>query len=384
MKPQSTRPIFISAYLGMLLFGISLTTLGSVAPALREKFSMDPIAFGTLFSILPFGILSGSLLFGPFADKYGYKVILLLAGSVMFAGFEGIAYAHSITVLKICVFLFGLGGGAINGSTNAIVSDISDKNKSANLSLLGVFFAAGALGMPFVLGILEKQFSFEIIVAGIGYVALFSTIVFFFTSFPEAKLSHGVSLEDIWKLLKDSLVLVIGFFLFCQSSFEAIINNWTTTYLLDKLQITTSAALYALSMYVAGMAVMRILLGKLLRNIKPRTIMMSSIGLLFLGCLLIQFSSSYFIATTGLVILGAGLAAGYPVTLGFVGDRYASVSGTAFSIVISLGLIGSMLINYIMGIIVEHYHIQHLVTMGFILTGCMLLFLLIIFKKLSL
>jgi fucose permease len=177
---------------------------------------------------------------------------------------------------------------------------------------------------------------------------------------------------------------VVGFFLICQSSFEAIINNWTTTYLLNKLPISTSAALYALSMYVAGMAVMRILLAKLLRDITPRTILMASIALLVIGCVLIQFSTSYLIATAGLVILGGGLAAGFPVTLGLVGDRYAAVSGTAFSIVISVGLIGSMIINYIMGIIIEQYNIHHLVTMGFILTGCMLLFLLIIFKKLSL
>ena len=63
------RSVFLSAYLGMLLFGISLITLGSVAPGLKEKFSLDAISFGTLFSILPFGILSGSLFFGPFADR---------------------------------------------------------------------------------------------------------------------------------------------------------------------------------------------------------------------------------------------------------------------------------------------------------------------------
>jgi MFS transporter, FHS family, glucose/mannose:H+ symporter len=384
MRPLSTRSVFLSACLGMLLFGISLTTLGSVTPMLREKFLMDSITFGTLFSILPLGILSGSLLFGPFVDKYGYKIILVLAGAAMFVGFQGIAYAHSIALLKICVFLFGLGGGAVNGSANAVVSDISEKNKGANLSLLGVFFAVGALGMPFVLGILEKQFSFEVIVAGIGYVALFSTVLFSVTRFPQAKQARGISLREIGKLLKDSLLLVVGFFLVCQSSFEAIINNWTTTYLLNKLPISTSAALYALSMYVAGMAAMRILLGKLLRDIMPRTILMVSIALLVIGCLLIQFSTSYLTATAGLVILGSGLAAGYPVTLGFVGDRYAAVSGTAFSIVISVGLVGSMIINYIMGVIVEQYNIQHLVTMGFILTGFMLLFLLIILKKLSL
>src|SRR6185312_11028039 len=96
-------------------------TLGSVKHGLEQKYLLDEIASGKLFSILPFGILLGSLLFGPFCDKYGYKVL---------------------------IFLFGLGGGAINGATSALVSDISDKDKGANLSLLGVFFGIGALGMP--------------------------------------------------------------------------------------------------------------------------------------------------------------------------------------------------------------------------------------------
>src|SRR5688572_14567954 len=144
------RSVFLSACLGMLLFGISLITLGSVAPSLKEKFSLNPISFGALFSILPFGILSGSLFFGPTADRYGFKIIFLLASVCMFVGFEGIAYASSLTVLKICVFLFGFGGGVLNGASNAVVSDISESNKGANLSFLGVFFAVGALGMPFI------------------------------------------------------------------------------------------------------------------------------------------------------------------------------------------------------------------------------------------
>lgn len=378
---QSAKPIFLSAYLGILLFGISLTTLGSVAPMLREKFSLDAVQFGTLFSILPFGILSGSLLFGPFADKYGYKLILVLAGGAMFSGFQGIAYAYSVGLLKICVFLFGLGGGAINGASNAVVSDISLTNKSANLSLLGVFFALGALGMPFILGILEKVFSFEVIVSSIGCLALFFTVLFFFTRFPVAKQAHGISFKDMSKLLKDSFIFFVGLFLLCQSSFEAIINNWTTTYLLNKISISTSEALYALSMYVVGMAVMRIILGKLLKEIAPRIILMTSIVFLLCGALLLQLAFSYFISTCGLVLIGAGLAAGFPVMLGFVGDRYTAVSGTAFSIVISIGLIGSMVINYVMGMIVEQYGVHHLITMSFLLTGCMFFFSIVILKN---
>jgi hypothetical protein len=36
--------------------------------------------------------------------------------------------------------VLGFGGGIINGSTNAVVADISSEDKGANLSLLGVFF----------------------------------------------------------------------------------------------------------------------------------------------------------------------------------------------------------------------------------------------------
>jgi hypothetical protein len=43
-------------------------------------------------------------------------------------------------------------------------------------------------------------------------------------------------------------------------------------------------------------------------------------------------------AATGVSLLGCGLAATFPVVLGFVGDRYAQLAGTAFSVVIVMAL----------------------------------------------
>jgi MFS transporter, FHS family, glucose/mannose:H+ symporter len=377
------RSVFLSAYIGMLLFGISLITLGSVAPGLREKFSLDAIMFGTLFSILPFGILAGSLFFGPIADRYGFKIVFLLAGLGMFVGFEGIAYASSLTILKASVFLFGFGGGVLNGASNAVVSDISESDKGGNLSFLGVFFALGALGMPFILGILEKKFPFDTIVAGVGYVALLGVALFSATRFPVAKQAHGISIKEVGNLLNDSFLLLVGFFLFCQSSVETIINNWTTTYLLNKISISMSNALYALSLYVLGMAITRIILGKILKRVSSKSILLLSIVLLVIACALIHFGTSFSVSVVGLVVLGAGLAAGYPVMLGFVGDRYKKLSGTAFSIVISMALVGSMIINYLMGLIVARFGIQHLITVGFVLTAGMFLLILMVFNKIK-
>jgi MFS family permease len=377
------RLVFWAACIGILFFGMAITTLGSVVPQLRIKFHLDDISAGTLFSILPFGILMGSLFFGPFCDRYGYRILLALTCFSMFIGFEGIAYAPSHVILKICIFLFGLGGGAINGATSALVSDISEKEKGANLSLLGVFFAIGALGMPFVLGVLENQFSYEIILSIIGLATFIMGVFYLLIKFPPPKHAGGLPVAKSLSLMKDSVLLLIAFFLFFQSAFEGIINNWTTTYLSGYLHISPGKALYALSLSVLGTTVMRLLLGSIFRNTQAKKIWTISFSLLFAGLIFLSLGKSFYPAVTGLILIGAGLAAGFPIMLGYVGDRFKELSGTAFSIAFVIALIGNMIINYSMGFIVQKYGVRQLTTVGFVEFFIMALLCIAILKKLN-
>jgi MFS transporter, FHS family, glucose/mannose:H+ symporter len=375
-------PVFIAAFLGMLLFGISLITLGSVTPHLKTKFMLDGIAAGTLFSILPVGILTGSLLFGPVCDRYGYKLLLILACIGMFAGFEGIAYANTLGVLKICVFIFGFGGGIINGATNAVVADISDEKKGANLSLLGVFFGIGALGMPLILGLLSHKFQPFEIVAVVGWVTLVVALFYVFIQFPPPKLPTN-SATVKWSSLFKPLLLLIAFFLFCQSSLEAIINNWATTYLITKSVMNESHALYALSLHIVGMILMRLLTGSVFRSVPQIKMMWACLILLPVGIFLMQMGSSKTLVIAGLILSGAGLAGGFPIMLGFVGERFTALSGTAFSFVFVIALIGNMLINYVMGFIVHKYGVEHLTTVSYAEIVIMISLFIFISKKLN-
>ncbi len=377
------KVVFWAACIGMLFFGISLITLGSVVPDLKDKLHINDISSGTLFSILPFGILSGSLLFGPIVDKYGYRILLSISCVFMFAGFEGIAYAPSTNLLKICIYLVGFGGGAVNGATNALVADISDKDKGANLSLLGAFFGIGALGMPLILGIFKNIFNFEVIVATVGVLTLVTGTFFLLIKFPPPKQTQGFPITRSLTLLKDKLLILIAFFLFFQSSFEGIINNWTTTYLIKQLAINQSKALYALSSFVAGMCVMRLLIGSVFRSAPVKKILIASFVLILTGLILLKTGNSFNIALMGLVCLGAGLAGGFPIMLGFVGDRYTELSGSAFSFVLFIALIGNMLVNYGMGIIAQNFGIHHLITVAFAESVILILLCLIILNKIK-
>ncbi|HRN57377.1 MAG TPA: MFS transporter [Agriterribacter sp.] len=373
--------LFIAACCGLLLFGIALLTLGSVSQGLQQNFTLDKLEAGTLFAILPAGLLAGSLFFGPVCDRYGYKILLVSACLLLAAGFTGIACSPSAGWLQLSIFVFGSAGGIINGATNAVVADISGEYKGANLSLLGVSFGVGALGLPFILGVLKQYYSYPVILSGAAVIALAVALFYLLIRFPLPKVTRGVPLKKNFGLLKDIALLLIAFYLFCQSSLEAIVNNWTTTFLIERKDLSEGNALYALSACVAGMTLMRLLTGTVFRKITARRILLFSFGLFLCGILLLQSTASFFTALSGLFILGAGIAGGFPMMLGLVGSRYADVSGTAFSLVLVIAITGNILVNYLMGVVAETYGIQHFITLLYAELGVMVLLFIFIFKK---
>ena len=375
--------VFAAACIGLFLFGMILITLGSILPLLKTKFEADGLNAGILASILPIGILTGSLIFGPIVDRYGYKSLLILSVLISALALEGLAFTQSLPLLYICIFLIGFGGGSINGGTSALVSDISTENKGASLSILGVFFGIGALGMPLLLGVLSKYFLYTTILAAVGFVMLLPAIYFFFIAFPSPKQAQGFPLKEGVKLLKEPVLLLTGFFLFFQSGVESLVNNWTTSFLQDKVRTTHEDALYALSFYLVGLTIVRLLLGTLLKKVSSFIVLMTSLLLIASGSFILMYTSTYSISFAALIITGIGLAAGFPVMLGYVGQLYASLSGTAFSIALVIALTGNTIINYLFGMIADKYSIHYLPLLIIACIICMIFILITIKQKIA-
>lgn len=357
---RSRTIAFISVFAGILLFGISMVMIGSVLPLLKSRLGLSDIVAGGLFSILPFGLLIGSISFGPISDRYGYRWVLFTACLFLAIGFMGIAHALSIWLLRLSVFLFGVGGGVINGATSALISDLSSDNKKiANLNLLGVFFGLGAFLMPFILSTLNEN-SYIIAIDIVAFISLLIAILFLSISYPIAVEKEKITFKLVPVFIKNRLFLIICFFLFFQSAFEAIVNNWSVFYFTQHLQVEQYQALIALSFSVLGLTFMRILTGGVFRNISSHKLMIVSIVFLSVGtaCLFIQSDLSFYINTFGLFLIGAGLSPGFPVMLGLIGNLYKQISGTAFSFAMLIALTGNIIINYITGVLVQNHGIK--------------------------
>jgi FHS family glucose/mannose:H+ symporter-like MFS transporter len=343
--------IFIASCLGMLMFGIVMTTLGAILPSVIEKFGIDKANAGSLMLLMSFGILLGSLVFGPIVDRYGYKALLIICAALISIGLEGIALTPTFWLLRIAAFIIGFGGGVINGGTNALVADISEKGKSANLSILGVFFGVGAVGVPFLLGVLSGYLSYELIIAGVGLVVILPLLFFIVLQFPIPKQVQGFPIKEGLQLLKEFTLIFFGFILFFQSGIEFTIGGWAALFFKEELVLNTNRAVLFLSFYWLGMIIARLLLGYLLNKISPVIIQFSSIGIAFIGALAMLLSNSLPVSVSGLFLIGFGFAAAFPVMLGYVGDLYAKLSGTAFSIIFVMALMGGMLFPYFAGVV---------------------------------
>lgn len=385
---QRDNLVFAAACLGMLLFGIVFLSLGSVNNMLAERFRLDDVAIGTLTALLPLGILLGSLVFGPVVDRFGYRWMLIAAALVVGAGLEGLALATSKVLVQACVFAIGFGGGVLNGATNALAADVSEGQRAARLSLLGVFFGIGALAMPGTLALLSQTYSSTTIVAAIGALVLVPIAYCLAIPFPPPKqCDESASLGESLSLLGDPLFLLAGLALAIQSGMEGMSNDWITRYFKKVTfagQIHQEWQLQLGLVAVAGaMMLTRLALAGLLRYVSSRVVLAASVILTTCGAFLLRSTPGYGLALLAALLIGAGLAAVFPIVLSYVGDLYPQRSGTAFSTIFVIALAGNMTINKTFGYVAHAHGVEQYATMMLVCLACSVILLALVAIRLN-
>ena len=351
--------IFVIACIGMCFFGIATITLGSILPQLTEKLGFDNLQSASLVAFMPVGSLVGSIFFGPVVDRYGHKSMLILCSLILLLGLQGVAFFKEVYLLQMSIFLIGLGGGVLNGETNALASDISEPHeKGTRLSILGVFYGVGAISIPMLLRFLSAYYSYNQILNGLGAIMLIAIFFFMAVSFPAPKQAKGFPIKKGIGLLKEKGLLLLSFMLFFQSGIEVCCSTWTTSYFKQVTEITPAQGLTALTLMIIGLSLSRIVLAVVYRSVKQEKVLPYSLIIGIVGFGLLTNSPDYLRAYAGMFLIGAGLAATVPTILSLIGGMFAELSGTAFSIALAVGLCGQIVFNYSTGALSQVFGIQ--------------------------
>ncbi|WP_370179806.1 MFS transporter [Rhodococcus wratislaviensis] len=108
-----------------ILDGMDAQLIGFAIPALSEDWGLSKASFGLLLALSSGAMVVGSLLFGPVADRWGRRRVILLC-TVLFAVFTlASAFAPSMGVLIVLRILAGIGLGGVTPNLIALTSEYS-------------------------------------------------------------------------------------------------------------------------------------------------------------------------------------------------------------------------------------------------------------------
>lgn len=371
--------VFVVACIGMCFFGIATITLGSILPQLKTDLGFDNLQAAALVAFMPVGSLVGSMFFGPIIDRFGHKLMLILFSVILLLGLQGVAQFKVVYLLQMSIFLIGLGGGVLNGETNALAADISELHeKGTRLSVLGIFYGVGAISIPILLRFLSAYYTYNEILHGLGVIMSLLIIFFVTVAFPAPKQAKGFPIKKGVGLLKEKGLLLLSFILFFQSGIEVCCSTWTTSYFKQVTSITPEQGWTALTCMLVGLTISRIVLAMLYKSLKQETVLPYCLAVGVAGFALLTKSPEALRAYVGMFLIGAGLAATFPTVLSLIGQMYAELSGTAFSIALAVGLCGQIVFNYSTGAMSEMFGIQLFPYM--MISGILIMFVLFFIK----
>jgi FHS family glucose/mannose:H+ symporter-like MFS transporter len=340
-----------AAFSGMGGFGIAMALLGAILPLISGRLHFDLAQAGDLFLVMNATMLVGTFVLGPLLDRFGIKLTFVIAPLLEAAALVLIASARSFEGLRVAIVLLAMGGGALNQATNTLIADLHEdqRRKSSALNLLGVFFGFGALSIPFAIGSLLGLFGLANILYAAAAVVSATTLVSLALPFPAPRQSLGVPLSEVWRLIRQPLILTLAILLFFESGNEWALGGYITTFLTRSLGATMSTASWMLALYWCALMIGRTVLSRVLLRVSGHALILASAVGVAASVGLLVAASSLALAGCAIVLLGLSLAAIYPTSLGFAGTRYPGHSGTVFGILIGISLTGGMSLPWLVG-----------------------------------
>ncbi len=313
------------------------------------------------------------ILGGALADRYGYRRMLMVAFSLLAAGYFAAGYSSTYAVVFLALLIMATGSGLFKPIISGTIARSTDESNSAfGFGIYYWMINLGAFLAPLVVSYL-KGFSWQyVFMASALYTGLMLLpTVFAYTEPPRPENTKTLKqvLVGAGEVLGDSrfmlmIVVYSGFWILYFQNFGSIL--WYLRDFIDKSPVDS-----AINALVGGMGItfkfdaehvtvinagtiilLQVFVSRIVKNLPALPTMVT--GMLFgaVGFVLLAMSQNAWIFILGIAVFSIGEMTAHPKYYSFVGlvapqDRKAVYMGYAFLYGVFGSLLGSSLGAYL-------------------------------------
>ncbi|WKZ34580.1 MAG: MFS transporter [Anaerolineales bacterium] len=377
---SKTNIILLTAgcFFAFFLFGFTDNLKGPTLPPMIAELGINYGTGGNIFFSQYVGFLIATLLTGILADKFGLKLVILLAGALLATGVGGYSTLKTASLLSVSLFIIGLGLGAFELGPNAVIVSLYRTQKGLYLNLMAVMHGLGATLAPLFAGWL---FSMDAIWRTIYRWDLLLIVIFIFFSlflrFPKAEKMASLDYKDVTRVaFKGDMPLYYLAIMFYVSA-EIGIASWLVIYLQEVRGASVAASTQSLALFF-GMLMFGRLLGSFFvqRFGYLRSVLIAA----FLAAASISigtFTSLVFF----LPLTGFFFSIIFPTITAAVSDTHRENVNTLLGLLFTFAGLGGVFGPWLAAWGSEFFGLQNGFAVNLILASLTFLILLILFRK---
>lgn len=372
MLPAKQKQTFVTACFIFIFLGIFTAGVGPILPEFAANTQASLAMMGGVYTCIFLGALIAQVISGPLTDKLGQRVVLAVSLLVIAAGTVGMIFARSVWGLFIITFLTGLGHGAVDLSTNVMVSRTFTEKNSSMMNLLHFFFGLGAFIGPAFVSLMLRLFDQGIITLWLVVAAMLilTLAVTRLQNPPKVEAAPGISANVYQSLVLWLLSVVILLYV----GLENGLGGWVTTFMNQTTALNLGDAALVSSGFWGALTIGRLLGAVIGSKVSQKALLTFSLGTAAVMGFVFALTVGILVPSAASVLLIGFLTGSvYPTVMSLVTTTFPGSPGKAASVMAAMGSVGGMLIPLAQGYLQER--VSPVASAWFIAIGLAITFL---------
>lgn len=367
---------------GMYMLGGMLTVmLGSVMPELLAHYHASYTMGGFLVLMQAVGFIIGVPATAFFMHRFHHKVVLFLSASLVAIAQVCIGFLPPYIVVALLAVLSGCGASALETAVASYIMELFVGQRAIVMSRLEIAFGLGALGLPFISGLLIAHQSWRGGFFTVGAFALALAIVWLASSFSLVDTAPVEPLDrTTWSppvftstRTKYGVLALFLFLIFVYVGLEGSLNGFLPSIFTTTFHATASLATLSVSVFWGAMVVGRVAIGWVARRLSYEWYLWWSIIGTLLFLLLVASTLSVGGNFGWMVGVGVSMSAIYSITMVYANHTFPGLERLVTSAVTGFAGIGGAVFPFISGFAMDKIHGSKVIWLFVGYTGLLLL-----------